>query len=409
MDLPKPAKKRLGPPALVAAAGTAAALAAVVVAAFFLLSDGERGSSRELTVERRTIEFGIDALGTLEPQGAVVLALEVDGTVRELFASPGDRVSKGQRLARLSNEQLMADVDAARSRLLQAQAQLAAAEATAAAQAIDDRASVARSAAMLRFAQAEYAAREATFEKGIISRLSLAESLARLESAQADNEAAQARGEAGARLQAARLSLEREGLSNARESMQRMDDRKSGLELVAPVDGALSALDLVVGQALTSGARVGRVIEPRGFLALLQVPEDLAPMISAGSAARLEIASQEFSGKVTRLRPVVQDGFQMAEVSIDPGESSLGAFADQTSIRAQLYARTSEEPLSVEFIDGMRAGQTLRVDVVSLDGERERKDVLFGSRMGDRMIIRAGVTQGGTIFLPTDAAGNVKP
>lgn len=404
MDLPKPVKQATGRRVRLAAG---AALAITLVTAFLLLSPGDRGSTRELVVERRALEFSVDALGALEPQRAVVLALEVDGTVRELFASPGDSVSKGQRLARLSNEQLMADVDAARSRLLQAEAQFAAAEATAAAQAIDDRASVARSAAMLRFAQSEYDAREATFEKGIISRLSLAESLARLESAQADNEAAQARGRAGARLQAARLSLEREALSNARENMQRMDDRKAALELVAPVDGILSALDLVVGQALASGARVGRVIEPRGFLALLQVPEDLAPMISAGSAARLEIASQQFSGRVTRVRPVVQDGFQTVEVAIDPSETSLAAFADQTSIRAQLYAKTADQPLSVAFVQGARAGQTLNLEVISTGGERERKDVLFGPRMGDRMVIRAGVSEGATIVLPTDRGGSV--
>lgn len=408
MDVPKPRRHfAMDHRRWIIAVGILFAIAAML--GWLLLRGDEPERRVELVVERQAIDFPIEALGSLQPRSVVVLALEVDGTVRTISASPGDRVAKGQRIAVLANERLLADAEAARSRFLQAEAQHTVAEATAEAQAVDEQAAFARSKAALRFAESEHAARRASFEKGVISRLSLEESLARLEMAKADHRAAQLRLATGERLRNARVAVEAEARRSAEDSLERLRYLSSRLTITAPVAGVLSALELEVGQALVAGTKIGRVIEPKGFIALVRVPEDLAPMIGVGTPARLDVGSEVLGGSVARVNPVVDQGFRSVEIAIEDDLSKLGAFADQTSLRATLRARAEDGTLSIPYQPGIRPGQRVRMVAVSQGAQGETRDIVLGARLGDRIVVRSGAVQGERLLLVLDPVEGATP
>lgn len=401
MDVPKqaPPPGARGRIPIVAGAVLVSVLA---LTAWIGLGGTDSGQRLEFVVERKLIEFPIDALGSLQPKSVVVLALEVDGTVRELLVSPGDRISKGQRIAVLANDRLLAEVEAARYRSLQADAQYTVVEATAEAQSVDEKAALARSRAALRFAESEHSARKASFEKGVISRLSLEESLARLDVARADHEAAQLRAQAGRRLRAARSEVEGEVRRSAKDSLERLVTLKSKLDVTAPATGVLSTLSLEVGQALTAGTKIGRVIGSEGFIAVLRIPEDLAPMVGPGTSARLELGSETFEGRVVRVSPVVEQGFRLVEVAIEDADSRLAAFADQTSLRATLQARTEEALLSIQYAEGISPGQVIPMLALPENGPAEARDIVLGARLGDRIIVRSGAVSGERLAYTAD-------
>jgi RND family efflux transporter MFP subunit len=69
------------------------------------------------TVSTQTLEQTVTATGTVAAQTTEDLSFDVSGTVTRVYVEPGDTVKKGQRLARVDDDVLQAELDAARSAL----------------------------------------------------------------------------------------------------------------------------------------------------------------------------------------------------------------------------------------------------------------------------------------------------
>lgn len=375
------------------------AIVAIVVSAAWLIRS-EEPTFLQLPVERGAVDLSIDALGELRAKSVMSVTLEVSGTVQSISAAPGDRLSKGARIGTLTNMELEQELAAARYRHLQARAQRSVVEATSEATVIDHQASLLRAEASFRFAESEYAAKRSSFDKGVISRLSLEESSARLEAAQTDQSAARKRLIAAQRLRNAQVQVEAETLKGAADTLDRLEYLKSRLIIVSPVDGVLGNLDLEVGQAIEAGTSIGRIIEPKGFSAMVRVPEDLASMVEAGSAVNVEMGAKEVVGTVERVNPVVTEGFRLVEISIDAIEPSIEEWADGTSLRASIRVSTSDSTLSVEAHPATTPGQAAELEVLSGDGEIARREVVFGRRIGSRLEVVSGAQRGDTLRIP---------
>ena len=136
------------------------ALVVVVAAAggwWWLQRDSSAGAARVVTatVTREDFSTTVTASGTIEPARTEDLAFGSSGEVTAVLVEPGDRVRKGQVLARIEADALRAQRDAAASALDAAEAQLdedADADASSTQLAADD-ASVAAAESQLAAAQ----------------------------------------------------------------------------------------------------------------------------------------------------------------------------------------------------------------------------------------------------------------
>lgn len=90
-----------------------------VVGAWMLLRDDEpaAASTTTATVSTQTLKQTVTASGTVAAAMTEDLSFDVSGTVTKVFVEPGDTVRKGQRLARVDDDVLQAELDAARSSL----------------------------------------------------------------------------------------------------------------------------------------------------------------------------------------------------------------------------------------------------------------------------------------------------
>ncbi|MDY7079369.1 MAG: efflux RND transporter periplasmic adaptor subunit [Chloroflexota bacterium] len=104
-------------------------VAAVAGAIFWWLQTSappdEEGQVRSAVVERGTVQVGVSASGSIEPQARVGLAFEVPGRVAEVLVEMGDAVEAGDVLVRLDDGQLALQVQQAEAALAAAEAQLA--------------------------------------------------------------------------------------------------------------------------------------------------------------------------------------------------------------------------------------------------------------------------------------------
>jgi len=114
------------------------ALLVVVAAAggwWWLQRDSSAGAARVVTatVTREDFSTTVTASGTIEPARTEDLAFGSSGEVTAVLVEPGDRVRKGQVLARIDADALRAQRDAAASALDAAEAQLSEDDASVAA------------------------------------------------------------------------------------------------------------------------------------------------------------------------------------------------------------------------------------------------------------------------------------
>lgn len=94
----------------------------------FLLRRGQQEYNlQELTVpvKQQDLQVTIEASGTVQPIQSVNISPKASGRLEELYVEQGDRVEKGQAIARMENDQLRARLEQAKSNLAEAQARLA--------------------------------------------------------------------------------------------------------------------------------------------------------------------------------------------------------------------------------------------------------------------------------------------
>lgn len=78
---------------------------------------------RVMVMQPEALEVRATAVGTVEPEHRVVVAAQEEGVVTELAVREGDRVVKGQLLARLDDRELLAQLEEAEARLTEASGQ----------------------------------------------------------------------------------------------------------------------------------------------------------------------------------------------------------------------------------------------------------------------------------------------
>lgn len=101
-----------------------AAVLVVAGAAWALLGGGPAHTYVTKPVERGVLAVNVSATGTLAPRDQVDVGAEVSGRIDKLDVDFNDHVKKGQVLARINTDQLMAQLEQARGSLAQAQATL---------------------------------------------------------------------------------------------------------------------------------------------------------------------------------------------------------------------------------------------------------------------------------------------
>jgi multidrug efflux pump subunit AcrA (membrane-fusion protein) len=81
--------------------------------------------TRTATASIQTVQSTVGTTGTLEPERRADLSFSTSGTVTKVYAGVGDKVEKGDVLARIDDSSLEADVAAAQADLTAAKSDLA--------------------------------------------------------------------------------------------------------------------------------------------------------------------------------------------------------------------------------------------------------------------------------------------
>jgi HlyD family secretion protein len=323
-------------------------------------SAGEAVAYKTAVVERRDLRQTVSATGTVQPFTTVDIKSRAGGEVLVLAVDVGDRVKKGDLIARIDPsdsqtvyDQANADVSAARARVAQAQDTLGLQKATTVTGIAQAEAQVLSAEARLSQAQKEAAAQPALTQAAIRqARASLEtaqKQLAQLKGGTDPQTRADARtgfDTAQANLTNAELNLKRQEqlLTKGFVAQAAVDQAKAERDVAkAQAEGARTRLDTVgIGQEAAIAAAQARVNEARAAVRTaetnrMQVDlkrQDVASAEAALAQARANLATARANRAQVNIRAA---DIETARAQIARSDASLNnarVVLDSTTIRA---------------------------------------------------------------------------
>ncbi len=272
-------------------------------------------------VEHRSLTGAISAGGeVLAGAGAQAdLTFPTAGQIASVDVSIGDRVSRGEVLARLDNRLAQRDVAQASADVSAAQAELAKTRAGARPQELaQNRALVAGADAKARTARAELQRQQSLAAVGIASRRDVEQAQAAYADAAADLRDKQEAGSlliAGPRV--ADIDVARAELERSRSSLATAQTRAALLTIVAPFDGIVTTRTKGPGEVVDTTTNVLAIVDPAKAVVAVRLSEDQSTGVKTGDRATITIngSPTTFAGTVSTVN-----------ASLDPETRTLQAF-----------------------------------------------------------------------------------
>ncbi|OHB33187.1 MAG: efflux transporter periplasmic adaptor subunit, partial [Desulfuromonadaceae bacterium GWB2_53_15] len=237
---------------------------------------------RAVSVEKRDLTAQVYGNGTVEAKVVVGVSSKITGRIVELLADQGDRVKRGQLLARLENDDL-----------LQQQQQSEAGLNRSAANLNVEQANLQKARANLALAEKNAQRFKALAEKNLVSKL---------EAEQYDTACKVAREEVArsqATIEAVRMEQQsgRAGVGFARSKV-------ADTLIHAPRDGVIITRDLEKGATATPGQAIFTLADPATIWVRANVDESQLKGVAVGKSAVITLRSspgEQWAGQVARL------------------------------------------------------------------------------------------------------------
>lgn len=99
-----------------------------------------------------------------------------------------------------------------------------------------------------------------------------------------------------------------ENLDNMKRNMQLIRERIGNLQVKSPIDGEVGLLDVVLGQSVSTGQKIGQVNDLSGFKVEAQIDESYIDRVRTGLEATFERQDTAFTVRLRKVYPEVRNG-----------------------------------------------------------------------------------------------------
>ena len=334
-------------------------------------------------VQKGSVRRAVDVVGTLAAVDQVTISSEADGKVRAILADMGDRVRAGQVLIQLDNEKQQYSLDQEQAVLARTLAQYGAPDPQHLPE-IEKTPDVQKANADLVQATQAFERASELIKRTLISQQALDDAKATLESMRASYDAS---------LQNARNL--RASIQAAEAAVKLAARQVRDTEIRAPFDGYVERRLVNLGELVKAQMPVMAIVRLDPLKVTGEIPEKMAPWISVGLPVELHVDAyrdRTFTGKVTRISPAVNAATRAFafEAAVPNADALLkpGTFA-----RAHIESGKVDDLLTLPYAALQYRYGVNRVFVVA--GDRlAMRELQVGERLGERIEITSGVTEG---------------
>jgi cobalt-zinc-cadmium efflux system membrane fusion protein len=340
--------------------------------------------AKAVGVEQRQQRRAVEAVGTLFAYDEVTVSSEAEGRVEEVMVDVGDRVGKGQTLARVSPVEFQLTVDQQQAALRQARARLGLTETDGELKDARQAAEVKKAAADLTDTEQKYKRAQSLLETGVIPRQQYDEAEARYKAAKATYDMAMQQ-----------VENLRASMQQTQASLNLANKRLRDTQIRAPFAGHVKAREVTTGQYLKVQTPVMTIVNIDSLRARLSVPEKMSPWVRVGREVKLSLEAfpgREFAGRISRINPSVDEKNRTFEiealVSNRGGELKPGSF-----VKATIQSDKVDQILVIPHNAAVYLFGAYKVFVFQGQTIKER-EVKLGDRLGDFVEVIEGLGAG---------------
>lgn len=376
----------------------------VAIFALMRLAKGTTIDPNKLAkVTRGDVAQSVVATGKIHPITQVEVKSKASGIVEKLYVDINSVVKKGQQLAQLDQQEIVAQVAAQRAQLAGAEANVSTYEANIA----QDKVNAA--APDLPMYKATLDRSIEMQKQGIVSRQAL-------DDANKDYLAALTRrdsSKAQIGVDSARLKQARAQVMQSQASLKQLEEQLGYTTILAPMDGVILSRDVEIGDAVSSILVLGSnatLVMTEGDTSEVyvqgKVDEADIAHVYMNQPARIKVESfrdRFFSGKVTKIAPmgVEKDNVTTFEVRVsinNPGGELKSQMTANAEILLDEHKGVLTVPENAVMYDGKKNATVAIPDKKQKDGSR-KVPVKVGLSNGSVTEILTGLKEGDQVVL----------
>ena len=335
--------------------------------------------------------------GQVAPMTTIQISPLEGGVVQQIVTEEGSRVKAGDVIVILSNENLDMQI-------LTSEADLAEKEnilRNTMIQMEQQKLSVEQEKLQLQMEvqrnRRTYEAQQALYNDGLIAREDFLKAEEDYELSSSRLRLVENRAKQDSLHRSVEIDRMRESLENMRVNMMMIRKRKENLTIKAPIDGELGLLDVVLGQSVGAGSKIGQINNLDSYKIEAQIDEHYIDRVTPGLEATFERQSERYQAQIRKVYPEVRDGkfkadFKFMEQqpeNIRSGQTyylnlQLGQPVEAVLIpRGAFYQKTGGKWIYVLSPDGTKA---TRRDIRIGRQNPQYYEVIEGLEPGERVI-----------------------
>jgi HlyD family secretion protein len=360
----------------------------------------ERGTVWTDTVKHGSMLRQVRGPGSLIPSQDAVrqIPAETEATVVRIRMLPGSQVKANTILLEMSNPQTEQAAVDAQLQLKAAVAEYQSLRVKLESDLMNQKAGAATVNADHAQAHRQAETDKALYELGVISGLAYKGSKEKADELTTRNDLENQRLTSNQRAIESQMAQQQAKVDQMRTLAQLKEKQLDALKVRAGIDGVLVDLPLQVGQHVSPGTMLAKVVEPDHLMAALKISETQARDVQIGEPAAIDTHNGVVAGTVMRVDPAVQNGTVTVDVKLI-GELPKGARPD-LSVDGTIDLEKLDNILYVGRPAVGQENSTLSLFKLSTDGKQaSRVSVKVGRASVNSIQVMEGLREGDTVIL----------
>ena len=298
-----------------------------------------RPNNKTLRVDKDTItvssavkgEFNdyIRISGRVQPMTTIQLSPQEGGIVEQILIEEGSRVKAGDPILLLNNDNLDLQILNSEAELAEKENILRNTQIQMEQQKLDVRQNVLEYGTQVDRLKRAYEQQKALYEDKLIAKEDYLKAEEDYKLALQKYDLIRERSKQDSLYRGTQIDRMEESLENMQLNMQMIRKRKSNLIVRAPIDGELGLLDVVLGQSIASGTKIGQINSVGTYKVEAQIDEHYIDRVVDGLEATFERQGDTYSTIIRKVYPEVRDGKFKADFKFD-GEQPDNIRSGQT-------------------------------------------------------------------------------
>ena len=255
--------------------------------------------------------------GRVQPMTTIQLSPQEGGIVERILIEEGSRVKAGDAILVLANDNLDLSILNSEAELAEKENILRNTQIQMEQQKLDVRQNVLEYGMQVDRLRRAYEQQKALYEEKLIAREEYLKAEEDYKLAQQKYELMAERSKQDSLYRGTQIDRMEESLENMLLNMQMIRRRKDNLIVKAPIDGELGLLDVVLGQSIAGGTKIGQINSVGTYKVEAQIDEHYIDRVVAGLEATFERQGDTYSTVIRKVYPEVRDGKFKADFKFD--------------------------------------------------------------------------------------------